>query len=139
MRPRATTTLAVHAAASDCQTSAWRSLRVQLGSSRHWQFTVHRCSAFRLVGTAITNSWCGMGKRLIKTRYAHGADCLAGAQDRQLYGLAMFGFDMPAALPCPDRFCTPDMVGGMVILPSMSYLVQYHHLHGDVASSGCLV
>jgi hypothetical protein len=38
---------------------------------------------------------------------------------------AMFGFDMPSALLCPALFCTPDVVGGVVILqlPSMSYLV----------------
>jgi hypothetical protein len=39
----------------------------------------------------------------------------------------MFGFDMPSVLLCPVFFCTPDVVGGVVILPSMSYLVQYHH------------
>jgi hypothetical protein len=39
----------------------------------------------------------------------------------------MFGFDMPSALLCPARFCTPDVVGGVVILPSMSQLVQHHH------------
>jgi hypothetical protein len=41
----------------------------------------------------------------------------------------MFGFDMPSALLCPARFCTPDVVGGVVILPSMSHLVYYHHHH----------
>jgi hypothetical protein len=35
----------------------------------------------------------------------------------------MFGFDMPSALLCLARFCTPDVVGGVVILPSMSHLV----------------
>jgi hypothetical protein len=35
----------------------------------------------------------------------------------------MVGFDMPSALLCPARFCTPDVVGGVVILLSMSYLV----------------
>jgi hypothetical protein len=34
---------------------------------------------------------------------------------------------MPSALPCLARFCTPDMVGGVVILPSMSHLVLNHH------------
>jgi hypothetical protein len=41
----------------------------------------------------------------------------------------MFGFDMPSALLCPARYCTPDVVGGVVFLPSMSYLVKYHHHH----------
>jgi hypothetical protein len=35
----------------------------------------------------------------------------------------MFGFDVPSALLCPARFSTPDVVGGVVILPPMSYLV----------------
>jgi hypothetical protein len=38
----------------------------------------------------------------------------------------MFGFDMPSALICPARFRTPDrhdVVGGVVILPYMSYLM----------------
>jgi hypothetical protein len=30
---------------------------------------------------------------------------------------------MLSALLCPARFCTPDVVGGVVILPFMSYLV----------------
>jgi hypothetical protein len=38
----------------------------------------------------------------------------------------MFGFDMPSALLCPARFCTPDVVGGVVILPLMPYLVKYN-------------
>jgi hypothetical protein len=38
----------------------------------------------------------------------------------------MLGFDMPSALICPARFCTPDVVGGVVIPPSMPYLVKYH-------------
>jgi hypothetical protein len=41
----------------------------------------------------------------------------------------LLGLDMPSALPCLARFCTPDMVGGMVILPSMSHLVYSHHHH----------
>jgi hypothetical protein len=39
----------------------------------------------------------------------------------------MIGFDMPSALLCPARFCAPNVVGGVVILPSMSYLVLHHH------------
>jgi hypothetical protein len=34
---------------------------------------------------------------------------------------AMFGFDMPSALLCPAPFCTPDVVGGVVILPSCTW------------------
>jgi hypothetical protein len=41
----------------------------------------------------------------------------------EVYGFALFGLDMPSALPCLARFCTPDMVGGVFILPSMSHLV----------------
>jgi hypothetical protein len=41
----------------------------------------------------------------------------------EVYGFALFGLDTPFALPCLARFCTPDMVGGVVILPSMSHLV----------------
>jgi hypothetical protein len=39
----------------------------------------------------------------------------------------MLGFDLPSALLCLARFCTPDVVGGVVILLSMSHLVYYHH------------
>jgi hypothetical protein len=41
----------------------------------------------------------------------------------KVYGLARFGFDMPSALLCSARFFTPDVAGGVDILPSMSYLV----------------
>jgi hypothetical protein len=34
----------------------------------------------------------------------------------------MFGFDVLSALLCPAPFRTPDVVGGVIILPSMSYL-----------------
>jgi hypothetical protein len=47
----------------------------------------------------------------------------------QVYGFALFGLDMPSALLCLARCCTPDMVGGVVILPSMSHLVGNHHHH----------
>jgi hypothetical protein len=36
----------------------------------------------------------------------------------EVYGFALFGLDVPSALPCLAHFCTPDMVGGVVILPS---------------------
>jgi hypothetical protein len=39
----------------------------------------------------------------------------------------MFGFDMSSALLCLAQVCTPDVVGGVIILPSMSHPVQYHH------------
>jgi hypothetical protein len=41
----------------------------------------------------------------------------------EVCGFALFGLDMPSALPCLARYCTPDMVGGVIILPSMSHLV----------------
>jgi hypothetical protein len=46
-----------------------------------------------------------------------------------LYGFAFFGLDVPFALPSLARFCTPGVVGGVVILPSMWHLdqVYYHH------------
>jgi hypothetical protein len=50
----------------------------------------------------------------------------------------MFGFDMPSALLCPARFCTPDVVGGVVILPSMTYLGNHHHLTRLMAWLSCL-
>jgi hypothetical protein len=42
---------------------------------------------------------------------------------------ASHGLDMPSALPCLARLCTPGVVGGVIILPSMSHLVQYQYRH----------
>jgi hypothetical protein len=48
---------------------------------------------------------------------------VSGVQKPEVYGFALLGLDMTSNLPCLARFCTPGVVGGVVVLPFMSHLV----------------
>jgi hypothetical protein len=67
---------------------------------------------------------CGESCRRTGTRRSFGA-WLSRAQGRLAFANARL------AMLCLAPFCTPGMVGSVVILPSMSHLVQLHHRHGS--------
>jgi hypothetical protein len=54
---------------------------------------------------------------------------------RELHGFAVFDLAMPSTFPCLAQFCTSGVVGGEVVLPSMSQVVLYHHHHHDYANT----
>jgi hypothetical protein len=52
---------------------------------------------------------------------------------RSWHDFALFGLNMPTDPDvCFARFCTPGVIGGVVILPSMSHLVKHHHHHHGI-------
>jgi hypothetical protein len=50
--------------------------------------------------------------------------------DNYMVSLCLASFSFCFALLCSASFCTPDVVGGVVILPFLSYLVQHHRFLG---------